>query len=339
MIHRHHISLFCLICVSKLVFLCNAVVLSRVYRSGAIKLSDTTMFYHDVSPSADVAHFALLVNDSNQVTTGGNWLGIGIGETASGSMLGSDIVTAEFDPNVLDECTITDRYVPHVGTPLLQPPVVYPYADDCAESDWVLVGCMRDPVEGIMLLEVRRPLSVIDERQDRVITSGPTAILYAYGDRFGYHGMFRGATEVTLFSDNNADAPPTGLPKDVNGHVEVRARTFLIPPRDVTHACTSVEFQFENDAPRTIVAVEPVINDKTNTFVQHMSLFLCSGSQYASATKQSTICDDREPFGPLGNAAAECSALVYTCKQLSASQPLQFIATLRSKMFDFLFSE
>lgn len=324
-----HALLVNLICVFQLFFYCDAVLLSRVYRSGAIKLTDTTTLYHDVNPSADVAHFALLVNDSREVTTGNNWLGIGIGETESGSMPGSDIVTAQFDANILDECTITDRYVPHVGTPLLQPPVVYPHADDCAESDWVLVGCMRDPVEGIMLLEVRRPLSVIDERQDRVITSGPTAILHAYGDRFGYHGIYKGSTKVTLYSDNDDDAPPTGLPKDVNGHVEVRAGTFLIPPRDVTHACTSIEFQFENDASRMIIAAEPVINDMTNTFVQHMSLFLCSGSQYASATKQSTICDDREPFGPLGNAAAECSALVYSCKQRFTSNSLLFISSFQ----------
>lgn len=299
----------------QLLHLCiDAALLSRVYRYGPVKLTETAILYHEAKPSADVIYLALVINDSNLVTSSSNWLGIGISETTSGSMLGADIVTAHFETDVLDKCTITDRYVPFVASPLLQSPAVFPEADECSESDWKLIACVRDPKKGTMTLEVKRTLSVTDNRQDRPILSGFTSVIHAYGDRFGYHGVNRHSTKVVLFSGENDPTPPTGLPLDVHGHVEVRATTFRVPQSTTSRACTTIRFPLGNDSSRMIVAMEPVINDKTRSLVQHISLFLCSGEQYARDT-ETRICE-KEPFGPLGNVAARCSAFVYGCKFL-----------------------
>lgn len=44
-----------------------------------------------------MARFALVVNDSKVIDDGVAWVGIGIGEPTSGSVIGADIVNAQFE--------------------------------------------------------------------------------------------------------------------------------------------------------------------------------------------------------------------------------------------------
>lgn len=299
----------------------HAIMLSRVYHSGPIKLSANTTFYFDADPSTDIIHFALIVNDSDAVKLSGeNWLGIGIGEPSSGSMVGADIVTAEFDDNVNDSCTITDRYVPFTASPLRNPPSLFPEPDECSESDWNLIACSRNETSGVMVLEVNRSLSVTDVRQDRTILPGLSSILGAYGKTFEYHGANRQSAKIKLFGDEDINEL-RGLPNNINGHVEIRAKSFQVPTSATTYACTSDVVPLNKviksdisivEEPAMIIAVEPVINDEATAMVQHISLFLCSGESYASSISQTKVCNDN-PYGPLGFSESGCTAMIYAC--------------------------
>lgn len=312
--------------------------LLRSYRNGPINLTENAEFYFQFEPSFNRIFLGLVIKDSSVVSSSENWLGIGIGEAFSGSMLGSDIVTAHFLADIHDTCKVVDRYVPYVANPTSSSPSVFPLPDECKESDWLLISCSRDVDQGVMVLEVRRPLTVDDDRQDRPIAAGLNSVLHSYGaGPFAYHGPKRHSTKIKLFSFNREESSYSlnGLPSDVTNHVEVRASSYELPSTLTTVACTATRIPLEVDEQAMIVAVEPIINDESTSMIRQIILMLCNDESYAGALSSTTVCESN-PAGPLGNPEAGCSSFVYACKfshRSSFTQPCSFDVSCFADLF------
>lgn len=317
MAFQHQLSLLLCILLSSLICT-NAAVetkqLTRTYRNGPINLTTHAKFYYQFEPSFNRIFLGLIINDSDVITSGENWVGLGIGEPMSGSMFGSDIVTAHFTNGMFDTCRIVDRYIPFVASPISNAPSVFPFPDECETSDWLLISCKRDMELGLMTLEVRRPLTVEDDRQDRPIPAGLNSFMHAYGADFGYHDARRHATRIKLFSFNREESSYSlnSLPSDVTNHIEIRATTYRVP-KATTRACTAMRVPLKEDEKVMIVAAEPVINDESMPIIRQIVVMMCSGADYASELNETVLCDDK-PAGPLGNPRANCSSFVYACK-------------------------
>lgn len=173
--------LFSLLCFFFFPLASTAYDLVQTYTSGPVNLSGVATLYHEADVQSNSIKLPVIITDTSALAYESVWIGMGIGEPNSGSMLGANIVTAEFPYMVNDSCIITDRYVPWTAYPLIQAPYPYPLPDDCGIPDWTLVSCLRDPVNGIAILEVTRPLTVAEgnDRQDRSIVPFRNAFLYA----------------------------------------------------------------------------------------------------------------------------------------------------------------
>lgn len=250
-------------------------------------------------------------------------------------MLGADIVTAQFSPSQVDECTIVDRHVPFVAYPLLESTAdsqsVFPEPDDCqGDGSWVLVRCERDSESAEIVLEVTRSLDAHDT-QDRNITEGLNSVIYAYGQNFQYHGSRRGSQRVKLYTTESGETPgdklltdTPQLPDDVEGSFEVLATNYTVPSASTAgtiYSCTSSVFDLGANGKRMIIAAEPVLNS-TIDMIHHFTLYLCSGKEYADKVKSTVECTtdfDNGITGPIGNPEAKCHTLIYVCKLLDFS--------------------
>lgn len=286
--------------------------LTRSYQNGPVALSSSASLFYEVNTTIDIARFALLINDSEMAIDGSAWVGLGIGEPTSGSMIGADIVTAQFAPGATNSCSIVDRYVPFVAFPWDEAPSIFPLPDDCAEPDWTLISCQRD-ASGAVLLEIDRPLTVKDDKQDRAILPGDSAVLNAYGGDFGYHNSNRESIAVTLYDANkNTDDHDTlidrkKVPNDVDGFFDIRATNYSIPTKLTTYACTSIRIPLPPGKDHMIIGGEPLIEDKDDSPVHHFTLYLCKGEEYYNATKNTDACEGEPLLGPIGNPNATCS--------------------------------
>lgn len=280
------------------------------YSSGPLPFNPTTFLYHSTNLTSRTLSLALFINISIPLSTPA-YLALGISEPTSGSMLGSDIFSAEFASNATKSCKTKDRYVPFSAFPLGVPPSVFPLADDCqADGSWQLVRCARDPSS--LLLEVVRPLDKHDD-QDRAIRPGANAVLYATGQRtFTYHGDSRASQRVVFYGGGDS-VPP--LPDDVDGSVDVRATNFTVPNVETTYACTAVEIE-TGDGDRMIVAVDTLLDAKMD-MVHHLTLYLCRGGDYAPQIAETAVCTGGGTVsGPLGNSDAGCATFVGGCTLL-----------------------
>jgi hypothetical protein len=75
------------------------------YSQGPVDLGDHAKFWYDVDFNARIAHLALTINDKASVNNAKdvNWLGLGVSESTSVSMLGSVIVTGEFPDGKIEK--------------------------------------------------------------------------------------------------------------------------------------------------------------------------------------------------------------------------------------------
>lgn len=299
--------------------------LSRSYEHGPIAFDSNAALYFTVDPQTSTAYLAVTLNDSDVVSSSLNWIGVGVSEPTAGSMLGADVVTAEFSSGQTDSCTFVDRYVPFYAFPLRESvgnaSSAFPIPDDCQDdASWTLISCLRSDQDGQMVLEVSRPLQAHDT-QDREIPPGLNHIIYAYGTNFGYHGSRRRSIPVTLYTERgtgttglNEDPP---LPDDVDGSIDVTATSFKVPSGQVTtYACTSSVVSLQPGEQRMIVAAEPILNTTNVNMVHHFTFWLCEGREYAELIKNTVECStgDSEIPGPLGNPKALCTTFVFGCK-------------------------
>lgn len=308
-----------------------ALRLSRSYEHGPVTFDSNAALYFTVDKQNSTAYLAVKLNDSEVVTSSLNWIGVGISEPSSGSMLGADVVTAEFSAGQTDSCTFTDRYVPFYAYPLIQvvgnASSAFPLPDDCQDDgSWTLISCMRSDEDGQMIFEVSRPLEAHDT-QDREIPPGLNNVIYAYGATFAYHGSRRRSIPVTLYNEEetgaigfNEDAP---IPDDVDGNIEVTATAYEVPSNQVTtYACTSKVVSLQPGEQRMIVAAEPIFNTTTVEMIHHFTFWLCKGREYAELIKSTVECStgNSEISGPLGNPMALCTTFVFGCKYAHAVQ-------------------
>lgn len=293
---------------------------AALYDAGPVRFDATGELWYGADLRAGTASLALRVTDRAVVNASAPamWVGVGVSEATSGSMLGGDIVTAEFSA-ADDACVVTDRYVPFVPYPLTEAPGAFPLPDACQDDgSWTVRRCARDVESGQLLLEVVRPIDAHDA-QDMPLVAGKNSFIYAYGNAFAYHGASRGAMQVALFTDRDDpdSKPPAGdppLPDDVDGSFEIRATDFeVLSNMTTTYACTTRRFDLGPAGKRMIVAAEPIL-DAPIDMVHHFTVYQCTNAGYAQLTKNTTTCMSLNGInGPLANPAAGCSTFVYGC--------------------------
>lgn len=298
--------------------------LSRSYQHGPIPFDSKAHFYFSINLNTSTAHLAILLTDSSVVSNASNWIGLGIAEPSSGSMLGSDVITAQFAAGQSSKCTFVDRYVPFYASPLGKTTNnatgARPINDDCQnDASWTLVRCQRSAIDRQMLLEVYRPLAAHDS-QDRDIVPGDNSVIYAHGMTYGYHAARRSSIRVRMYNDANLNLPVAqsilSLPKDVDGSVLIGATGYIVPSEPTTYACTSFKLDIKPGQKRMIVAAEPVLNATSSAMVHHLTFWLCKGEEYAALTAKTIECGGRtnKISGPQGGQQSQCSTLIYGCK-------------------------
>ncbi|GAB0493948.1 hypothetical protein MMPV_005236 [Pyropia vietnamensis] len=257
---------------------------------------------------------ALVISAPNVVTRNATalWVGFGIGDPSSGSMLGADIVTAEFPAGAAAggssgsgsngsgsadgrrgrdmACALVDRHVPMVSYPLdssVGGDAVFPVPDDCPDKEsWVLAACAVDSSAGTLTLEVSRSLAAPDPAQDRTIVAGRNILMYAYGDGFGYHGAARQTFEVDLVKGKgkedailSGDLFSTGgVPADADGEVLLTMPNYAVSNNETDYGCATFELPPPPSGREVqVVAAEAVIDTTTagGRLAHHLVVLSC----------------------------------------------------------------
>jgi len=244
--------------------------------------------------TATDVRFGLVVTDAAVVNGSAVWVGLGVGEPTSGSMLGADIVTAEMTGD--GACTLTNRHVPSVAIPLdsaVGGDAIFPVPDEaCAAPAWTLAACAVDAAAGTVTLEVDRPLAAANAAQDRPIVAGRNVLMYAYGDGFGYHGGRRHGTEIDLTSTGRVAVSAGSLaesgllPADVSATQRLSVPAYPVSPNRTDYGCSSFEIELgPGAAGRQIVAAEPVIDLTTaaGKLVHHFIVLSCERDEVWTA--------------------------------------------------------
>lgn len=295
---------------------------SRPYAHGPVPFDSTASLFYTLNLSNASISFALVVTDPAVISSDSgpfsrNWLGLGVSEPISGSMLGADIATVDFLPD--GSCKLTDRHVPFFAFPLNEPGgstgSIFPLEDDCQnDGSWTLISCEK--AGGSILIELQRGLAAHDT-QDRAIVKaeGRNAMIYAYGSFFGYHGSRRGAMDVDLFKTKGS-VTKDELPSDVDGSVEILATNYTVPAtKETIYACQSLRVDLTGVEKRMIVAAEPILHS-TVIMVHHITLYLCSSEDYARKTRETIECttSNNGIDGTVASPQSRCSTFVFGCK-------------------------
>ena len=297
------------------------------YEHGPIEIDEKGSFYFTIDQTTNKARLAIVVNEKNTPENGPAWVGLGISEPTSGSMLGADVVTAEWSTSGKENCTLVDRYVPFFAFPLNEAvneaQAVFPLKDDCQDDEsWILKRCSRE-TSGFVL-EVERDLKAHDT-QDRDIPSGTNNIIYAYGGAFMYHGPRRRSSKVVLYKNQTGgDFDLEGgigkaqreLPSDVDGNFTIGATNYSPPTQKITtYACTGSRIPIKKGEKKMIVAVDHFI-DADEDLVHHFTVQLCKGEEYLKQIEKTRECSTADDgfSGPIGNSEARCTVFVMGCK-------------------------
>lgn len=294
-----------------------ASALTRSYNASTPLAGPTATLHWTLRPST--IDLALVITAADVVTANASalWMGFGIGDPASGSMLGADIVTAEFGEGAPGggggggaACKLVDRHVPMVAYPLGSAnggDPVFPDADDCPnKQSWVLAACAVDPAAGTLTLEASRSLAAPDPAQDRDIVAGSNLLMYAYGDGFGYHGAARQTVEVDLAAPaRGAPAVQTGdlastdrVPADADGAVLLSMPNYSVSTNRTDYGCAT--FDLSPPPPGEVlqvVAAEAVIDLATagGRLAHHLVLLSCTKTPLFDEFKAGRSCLDAMP--------------------------------------------
>jgi Copper type II ascorbate-dependent monooxygenase, N-terminal domain len=293
------------------------------YSQGPVGLGDKAKLWYDVDFKAKTASLALKVADPAFVksTAEPNWIGLGVAEPSSGSMLGADIITVEFAAGQTDKCVVKDRFVPFAAFPLIdsktQSPAVYPKEDTCqGDGSWNLIRCVRDPKTAEMVMEVTRPLDAHDV-QDRAIGPNQQNLIFAYGSSFGYHGSTRGSKQISLYDSQGAVVKPTAiapLPADVTANQSFTTTQYSVPSDDdTTYVCTSFIADLGANERRMVVAAESLLQAKSGkNLVHHLVVHACADSAYFRGFQRTQRCGYKtDTPGPAGYG--NCSNVIFAC--------------------------
>ncbi len=293
-------------------FLCacgTRAALTAEYDRNATLTDEATLFW-SFDNETKMFSFGLEINTTNVSTSDPVWVGIGVGEQTSGSMLGADIVTAQFDMAVLDNCRIKNRHVPFTAFPLGSGrDTVYPVEDTCqSERSWKLMSCSRDPGAKTLTLEVRRPMEAVTD-QDRSIGVGAQPIMYAYGvaGSVGYHRSNR-ATKRVILVNKDGSYPKTNklvLPDDIEETFTMQADKFLLPARRTTYACTAKKVRLTGEK-MYMVAAENIVEKHAH----HFLVYGCADNEFTRNFSETKDCF-ADGTGGANDPRANCSTLLH----------------------------
>ena len=194
------------------------------------------------------------------------WLGFGIGESSSGSMLGSDIVVASID-DVTGVVEVSDRHVPWVAYPMNQGNSPFPLPDD--QQDWTALGGRQ--TENGTAIVLQRKLDTQDLFDRPIDPSASTPVIFAFGESFGYHGSRRGVGNI-IFSKHQAAV--LDLPTDIDSYLDVTMPNVLLP-QGLTDAFVHVSLDLgdvDDIAGIDFDAISP-----SPHFMHHLTMYTCSG--------------------------------------------------------------
>jgi len=178
---------------------------------------------------------------------------VGIGTSVNGGMRGADIAVARM---VNGEYVLEDRFVPGVeGEPKI---------DD--HQDLTLISATSDNTSLTVIFT--RKIIPCDVTEDVPILEHATPIIFAYGNKFGYHGVNRGSSEV-YFHYVPADKL---LPNDTEV-VRLMMPAYEVPAKDTTYTCTPIELPYVQKY--HVVRWRPVITPSSEPYVHHMVIFVC----------------------------------------------------------------
>lgn len=225
------------------------------------------------------------------VSSDNRWIGFGLSEPTSGSMPGSDVVTAWLDSNGNGQ--ILDRYATAFATP---------QNDIC--QDWLLETTYNE--NGRIVFELVRNLKTSDT-QDRDFVSGENKVVWAIGrnSNFTYH-QFRGVATIIFFGNGTN----YNLPLDAVS-MDFRMPNITVPSKKTSYICQSFSLPQVNDA--SIIMIEPLINNYADKdFVHHLLVHVCEPGINGSSTK--TFWDlykkAGECYSPVGDLGTGCISIL-----------------------------
>jgi len=201
-----------------------------------------------------------LTVDSGAAETAPQWLGFGISE--SGSMVGSDLVTVEYD-RAIKKIRVRDHYVPWAKD------WYQPVEDDTI--DWQLLCQSVGPTSLRAVLV--RAIDTGDAQDRPFLTEGSTPIIVAWGtgSTLSYHGARRSSTACAFFGQE----PIFEIPADVS---DVPIMLGFQPPFKLTSTVTQYVCQAydQGTKDRHVVAAAQVYHGTPGApFIHHMLLHAC----------------------------------------------------------------
>ena len=219
-------------------------------------------------------------------TTG--WLGFGVGEPASGSMAGADIMVASIGTD--GRLTVGDYFATAESRPTA----------DGTPSDWVGVGYSR--TANTTIVEATRLLAVTDTAHDRAIVDDgkPTKLIFAFGASASlqYHGANRAQYSINLF-DPMTDRLAAVATRNDTESLQWLRDNFTIPAAVTTYV-EDLCFTGPSTAGGTpyMIAARPRIQPGNEMFVHHMVLkgFLGSANCTGNSVDLLATASHASPF-------------------------------------------
>lgn len=198
------------------------------------------------------------------------WLGFGIGEPTSGSMLGADVVVATFDPEN-DSVQVSDRHVPWTAYPLIEGATPFPVMDK--QQDWIYMGANQ--TEDGNAVVMKRKIDTGDP-QDRIVDlvqSSAVIFAYGWGQSVGYHGNNRGTTGLH-FGSGGSDSETYQPPPDADSFIDFRMPNITLSSYDDT----DIYVLYSQDVGEIddIVAIDFDILTQTPSWKHHTVVYNCS---------------------------------------------------------------
>ncbi len=235
--------------------------------------------------------FGLEITAAVLGTSDAVWAGIGIGEQTSGSMLGADIVTAQFDRSVLNVCSKKNRHVPFAPFPIGDGiNRVFPAENRCqSDVSWKLVSCAREPATNKLTFEVQRPMQAVTH-QNRAISPGAQPVMYAYGlaKSVAYHSANRATKRVILVRKDGSYPPPDRalLPDDIVKSFTIQADKYLVPSTRTTYVCTSRKMNLTKGETLYMVAATNIVEEKAHHFI----VYGCEDNAFTRSYMKTQAC-------------------------------------------------
>jgi len=245
--------------------------------------------------------------------SGVGYVGLGIGEQASGSMIGADVVTVALGGGTGP--VVQDRFVPFTAFPFKPlegfeeldiSPLPFPELDlafgGC--EDWTLVEAVE--TEECHQVTLKRKLVTNDEN-DRDIVPGETyPVLWALSESTSveYHGSNRGALSIDF---SRPYATNTQVTCDDCETVILQMDNVEIDARETQYMCQSFSIPDDN-LPAHTIAIYPQI-DQTK-FVHHILVHGCKPDSglFRDHISPQKCQGSSEGISPLGNQ--DCPVLI-----------------------------